>query len=173
MSSVQRRVALIWAAGIATACAGSPAVLQQLIEARRLASEMHVAFASAADASNRAVMADTDEASAAAGDEAKAARVAIGKNLEALGHALQALGYVEDQRALESFKMNFAAYLKVDDEILPLAVENTNLKAQRLAFGPAQQAAQEFAAAVEEGRTNRDKFVLRRGARRQGACGPP
>jgi hypothetical protein len=94
-------------------------------------------------------MADTDEASAAAGDEAKAARVAIRKNLEALGHALQALGYVEDQRALESFKMNFAAYLKVDDEILPLAVENTNLKAQRLAFGPAQQAAQEFAAAVE------------------------
>ena len=37
----------------------------------------------------------------------------------------------------------------MDDEILPLAVENTNLKAQRLSFGPAQEAADAFRAAVE------------------------
>jgi hypothetical protein len=35
-------------------------------------------------------------------------------------------------------------YRKLDEEILPLAVENSNLKAQRLSFGPASQAAVEF-----------------------------
>ncbi len=37
----------------------------------------------------------------------------------------------------------------MDDEILPLAVENTNLKAQRLSFGPAQEAAEAFRAALD------------------------
>jgi hypothetical protein len=38
----------------------------------------------------------------------------------------------------------------LDDEILPLAVENTNLKAQRLSFGPSREAAQSFHAAIEQ-----------------------
>jgi hypothetical protein len=149
MASVQRLIALSCAAAMAAACTASPATLQQLVETRRLASQMHVAFASAADASNRAVMADTDEASATAADEAKQAREAIEKDLDTLAEALQSLGYTEDQRALAAFKTRFEEYREVDDEILPLAVENTNLKAQRLAFGPAQQAAREFAAALD------------------------
>ena len=55
---------------VAIACLPSgvsgPAVLSQLLEARRLASELHVEFTKAADAANRAVMADTDQASVAA-----------------------------------------------------------------------------------------------------------
>ena len=149
MDSVQRLIALCCVAALAAACAASPAALQQLVETRRLASQMHVAFASAADASNRAVMADTDETSAAAADEAKQARAAIEKDVDTLTAALRSLGYTEDQRALDAFKTHFEKYREVDDEILPLAVENTNLKAQRLAFGPAQQAAQAFAAALD------------------------
>jgi hypothetical protein len=37
----------------------------------------------------------------------------------------------------------------LDEEILPLAVENTNLKAQRLSFGPAREAADAFRASLE------------------------
>lgn len=37
----------------------------------------------------------------------------------------------------------------MEDEILPLAVENTNVKAQRLSFGPSREAAQSFEAALE------------------------
>ena len=149
MNSAQRLIALSCAAAMAAACGASPAVLQQLVETRRVASQMHVAFASAADASNRAVMADTDETSATAADEAKQARGAIEKDLNTLADALRSLGYTEDQRALAAFKTHFEEYREVDDEILPLAVENTNLKAQRLAFGPAQQAARDFAAALD------------------------
>jgi hypothetical protein len=43
----------------------------------------------------------------------------------------------------------FAAYDALDRNILDLAVENTNLKAQRLSFGPAQAAADAFRDALE------------------------
>ena len=38
----------------------------------------------------------------------------------------------------------FDEYQKLDDAILPLAVENTNIKAQRLSFGAAQDAVDAF-----------------------------
>lgn len=141
---------LAFASLIATAaCNTTPAALTQLVEARRLASELHVEFTKAAEASSRAVMADTDEASAAGADEAKRARETVDKDLNALRGALQALGYRDDLRALEAFKARFDEYRRLDDEILPLAVENTNLKAQHLSFGPGQEAADAFRAAVE------------------------
>jgi hypothetical protein len=83
--AVRRLMALSCAAGMAASCAASPAALQQLMDARRLASEMHVAFAGAVEASNRAVMADTDDASAAAARTAKASCCA-----EALAHKARA-----------------------------------------------------------------------------------
>jgi alkylation response protein AidB-like acyl-CoA dehydrogenase len=52
--------------GAAAGCAdGSRLVLAQQVEARRLASNLRVQFSKAVEASNRAVMADTDEASTA------------------------------------------------------------------------------------------------------------
>jgi hypothetical protein len=53
-------------------------------------------------------------------------------------------------RHLENFESRFTEYRRLDDEILPLAVENTNLKAQRLSFGPSREAAQAFHAALEQ-----------------------
>ena len=52
----------------------------------------------------------------------------------------QSLRYGEDLRYLDGFKSRFDEYRRLDDEFLPLAVENTNLKAQRLSFGPAREA---------------------------------
>src|SRR6185295_8330602 len=55
----------------------------------------------------------------------------------------------DEARELEVFKGRFAQYRALDAEILPLAVENTNIKAQRLSFGPAQQAVNDFRTAIE------------------------
>jgi hypothetical protein len=41
---------------------------------------------------------------------------------------------------MDKFKARWVQYKALDADILPLAVENTNIKAQRLAFGPAQDA---------------------------------
>ena len=119
------------------------------MDARRLASELHVEFTRAADAANRAVMADTDEASATAAGEAKRARQAVERNIEALRPILESLSYGEDLRQLETFKGRFEEYRRLDDEILPLAVESTNLKAQRLSFEPAREAAGAFRSALD------------------------
>jgi hypothetical protein len=121
-----------------------PAVLTQLVEARRVAADLHVQFTKAADAANRAVMADTDEASAMAAREARDATQVVERHVTELRPLLESLGYQDELRFLGTFEERLAEYRTLDEEILPLAVENSNLKAQRLSFGPASQAAVEF-----------------------------
>jgi hypothetical protein len=57
---------------------------------------------------------------------------------------LTSLGYTDELRYLQAFDQAFGEYRTLDDEILPLAVENSNLKAQRLSFGPAREVSNEF-----------------------------
>ena len=128
-------------AGPVAGCVNRPALLTQLVEARRLAPDLRVQFTKAADAANRAVMADTDEASAVAAREAEQATQAVQRDVERLEPILRALAFPDEIRHLDVFTARFAEYRTLDREILQLAVENTNLKAQRLSFGPAQEAA--------------------------------
>lgn len=138
------------AAAAAAACGdGSKLVLNQQAEAHRLAAHLHVQFSRAADASNRAVMADTDEASSAAAREAEQATKAVEQDTDALRRILDELGDRDEARELDAFKARFAQYRALDADILPLAVENTNIKAQRLSFGPAQDAVDAFRKSVE------------------------
>ena len=131
-------------------CVNSPdAALTQLMESRRLAADLVVQFTKAADASNRAVMADTDEASTAFANEAKQATEAVQNNVDSLRPILNNLGFSNETRLLEDFNSRFGEYRKTDGEILSLAVENTNLKAQRLSFGPANDAVETFRRSVD------------------------
>ena len=94
-------------------------------------------------------MAETDEGAATAADEARRARQTVERNVDALRAILHSLGYREDLRVLEGFKGRYDEYRRLDDEILPLALENTNVKAQRLSFGPAREAADAFRTALD------------------------
>src|SRR4029079_5248719 len=149
------RVRSVVLSGLALTAAGTAGcinpltALPKLFEARRLASELHVSFTRAPYASNRAVMADTDEASIAAKDDATAARQAVDHDLVSLQPILTELDYADELRALAAFKTRYEEYRRLDDEILPLAIENSNLKAQRLSFGDAQEAAKAFRASLE------------------------
>ena len=103
------------------------------VEARRLASNLRVQFSKAADASNRAVMAVTDEASSAAAREAEQATQAVERDAEALDSGSSRHSRIAmTSRQLDAFKACFVGYRALDADILPLAVENTNIKAQRL-----------------------------------------
>lgn len=130
-------------------CGNVNALLEQLSEARGLSANLLVHFTKAADAANRAVMADTDEASVAFAREAEQQTAAAQKDADALGPMLQGLGYTNETRLLNEFVIRFAEYRELDRRILDLAVENTNLKAQRLSFGPAQEAADTFRDALK------------------------
>lgn len=123
--------------------------LERLTEARHHSAELLVQFTKAADAANKAVMADTDEASITFSREAEEAKQAVQTNIDALQPILLGLNYSEETRLLQEFVTRFAAYQELDGRILGLAVENTNLKAQRLSFGPAQEAADSFRDSLE------------------------
>ncbi|PWT86637.1 MAG: hypothetical protein C5B56_12110 [Proteobacteria bacterium] len=136
--------------GATLSCASQPGlVLTDQVEARRLGEDMRVQFTMAADAANRAVMADTDETSKAAAEEAVKSREAVERDGNALKPLLNRLGYASDIQSLDEFNKQFAEYKKLSDETLTLAVENTNLKAQRLSFTTAQKAVDDFRAALD------------------------
>jgi hypothetical protein len=135
-------------AGATAGCNRSTAVLTELVEARRLASELHVQFTQAVDASNRAVMAENDDVSAGAAGEARRAREVVEHDVQKLRPMVESLGYRDDSKLLEEFNASFDEYRRLDDEILSLAIENTNLRAQRLSFGAARDAAAAFGTAL-------------------------
>ena len=118
--------------------------LRNVAQARELAADLTVQFTMASDAANRAVMADTDEASIEFAKESREATAAVQKDVDALRSTLKTLGYADEDKLLTDFANSFAEYRRLDENVLGLAVENTNLKAQRLAFGPAQDAANAF-----------------------------
>jgi hypothetical protein len=120
---------------------GLDANINRYFEANRLAAEMHLSFAKASDASNRAVMAGTDAAMAQAVAEAKQATDAVAKDVQRLTESLQALHAADELDLLAQFREAFVKYEALDHQILELASASTNLKAQRLSFGPAQAAA--------------------------------
>jgi hypothetical protein len=119
------------------------------MESRRLADDLLVQLSRAADASNRAVMADTDNDATVAAREAGQAAATIQTDMDALRTALQQLQYSTEGQLLGQFAGRFADYQRLDQTILGLAVENTNLKAQRISFGPASQAAEACADALK------------------------
>jgi len=133
-------------------------------QAQKLAAELQLQFTRAADATNLAVMADTDEASTEFAGHATERSQAVEKDAAALRPLLVGLMYSDEVRLLDEFDKRFAEYRKLDRTILELSVENTNLKAQRLSFGPAQEAADAFHGSLEaiiEGARAEDAWQIR------------
>ena len=142
-------VAAVSAAALGCGHEDVNATLQKVSQARELAAHLTVQFTMASDAANRAVMADTDETSVQFAKESRESAAAVQKDVDQLRATLATLGYADEDKLLTDFAKNFAEYRRLDDNVLGLAVENTNLKAQRLAFGPAQDAANAFRDAVK------------------------
>ena len=144
-----RSIAIIVLFVIAIGGCNEKPPLERLSQARQVSAELLVQFTKAADASNKAVMADTDEASVAFARDAEQAKQAVQTSIDTLSPVLESLDYSDESRLLQQFVTRFAEYRELDRRILDLAVENTNLKAQRLSFGPAQEAADSFRDSLE------------------------
>jgi hypothetical protein len=100
--------------------------LERLSEARRLSADLLIQFTKAADAGNRAVMADTDEASVEFAREAEEAKQTVQRSIDALGPILQGLNFSDETRLLQEFVSRFSEFRELDRRILDLSVENTN-----------------------------------------------
>jgi hypothetical protein len=123
---------------------------QLAFKARRieLVDRMRVALASASEAEKSAVLAITDEDSKVFADQARAASTVVEQAQQQLDELLRTGGTEKERDLLGQFSQAFADVRRIDDDLLALAVKNTNLKAYDLTYGPAASALEEMNAAL-------------------------
>ncbi|MDO9633310.1 MAG: MCP four helix bundle domain-containing protein [Humidesulfovibrio sp.] len=98
----------------------------------RLVGSMRVNLYAVSEAEKSAVLADTDEASV---EYARRARLSLDEVAKALAEYKTLVSAPSpDADLLKSFEQAFGEFRKVNEEVLALAVQNTNLKAQALSF---------------------------------------
>jgi len=119
---------------------------QIAFKARRieLVDRMRVALASASEAEKSAVLAITDEDSQKLADQARASTDVVDHAQQELRDLLETGGTENERHLLDQFSQAFVEFRHIDDDLLNLAVKNTNLKAYGLAYGPAADALQEM-----------------------------
>jgi hypothetical protein len=126
-----------------------PAQLLALKASRAdLVGRMELALASASEAEKSSVLAITDQDSQTFADQARAASAELERDRRELGKLLETGGTQRERDLLAQFSQVFGDLQRIDDEVLRLAVKNTNLKAYALAFGPAADALAEMDAAL-------------------------
>ena len=125
-----------------------------------LAAQMQIALASASEAEKSAVLAVTDEDSQKFADQARAASADVDRDRGELGELLKTSDDQAAKDSLAEFSKAFAEFQEIDKGLLALAVQNTNIKATSLAFGPATDALKEMDSALAQIATD-DAKVLR------------
>jgi hypothetical protein len=100
-------------------------------------ARMQLALASESEAEKSAVLAITDKDSQAFADQARAATAAVERDHLEAGALLAASGTQHEKDLLAQFTEAFGQLKGLDEEVLGLAVKNTNLKAYDLLFGSA------------------------------------
>lgn len=113
-----------------------------------LVGRMELALARASEAEKSAVLAITDQDSQTFADQARAATAEVDQERQELGKFLGAGGTQRERDLLASFSQVLGDLQRIDDDVLRLAVKNTNLKAYALAFGPAADTLAELDAAL-------------------------
>lgn len=105
-----------------------------------LVGRMQLGLASASEAEKSAVLAITDQDSQKFSDQARAAVAEVERERQELDKLLATGGTQRERDLLARFSEAFGTLQRVDEEVLRLAVRNSNLKASGLLFGPAADA---------------------------------
>ncbi|HEX7623076.1 MAG TPA: hypothetical protein VF400_05855, partial [Anaeromyxobacteraceae bacterium] len=113
-----------------------------------LVGRMELALARASEAEKSAVLAITDQDSQTFADQARTAIAEVDQERQELGKLLGTGGTQRERELLASSSQVLGDLQRIDDDVLRLAVKNTNLKAYALAFGPAAEALAELDAAL-------------------------
>lgn len=102
-----------------------------------LVAKIRLNLSSASEAEKSSVMAITDKESQTFADQARKATNEIEQELEALDLLLKSGGTSEEKELFNQISEAFSEFQKIDNELLAMAVKNTNIKALNLTFGPA------------------------------------
>ncbi|MBI5520654.1 MAG: MCP four helix bundle domain-containing protein [Desulfovibrio sp.] len=134
-------VLLVAVAGGALWLTGSRQSLDKVyattVRKAQIVADMRTDLYAAAEAEKSAVLADTDQSSVNFANQARASVDKVTAELKAFQGLAESS---QEQELAKRFEEAFAEYRKVDEEVLGLAVQNTNLKAFALSFGQAAAA---------------------------------
>ena len=137
-----RRILLALVALAVAGCNRSFTVaLTRKVEAQNLTAEMRIQLHRSAEAVQRAILADTVEMSADFAREAQEATAVLETERESVEPILAKIGSLQALEAAEQFGDAFRKLQEIDRTLLALAVEKSDVKAQRLSLGPAREAA--------------------------------
>ncbi|MBF0499244.1 MAG: MCP four helix bundle domain-containing protein [Candidatus Riflebacteria bacterium] len=119
-------------------------------KARRadLVGRLRLNLALASEAEKSAVLAVTDKDSQTFADQARSATAEMERELKELGELLAIGGTTDEKSHLDQFTKVFTDFQHIDNELLDLAVKNSNIKAYSLAFGPAADTLKEMDSAL-------------------------
>jgi hypothetical protein len=109
-----------------------------------MVSQICLKLALASEAEKSAVLAVTDQDSQTFADQARAATVEVERESKELGEMLKGSGAPGEKDLFAQFSKAFEDFKRIDNDLLGLAVKNTNVKAYSLAFGPAADAVKEM-----------------------------
>ena len=121
---------------------GEQTAFRQTLHMTQLAQQLGAALHAAAQSEKQAVMAETDDESRRYAQEARSATNKVAALLAELKQL--PLHAPQETELVARFEASFAEYLKADEDVLGLAVQNTNLKAFALSFGEATAALDEL-----------------------------
>jgi hypothetical protein len=122
-----------------------PRLLSKKLE---ILSRMRIDLLKSVEAEKSAVMADTDEASQAFAQQAQKATGLVEQGRREVRGLMEQDHSAEEWKLLQEFDDAWSEFLKTDRVILAFAVQNTNLKAARLSFGPGGEAMNRLEAAL-------------------------
>lgn len=124
-------------------------VYLNVVNKSRLLSQMRIHLLHAVETEKSAVMALTDKESRDFADQSLAASAEVEKDLKNLLPLIDATSLEDEKKFSAEFSTCWAQFRKLDQTILDLAVQNTNLKAAALSREKGAGALQQFAKNLE------------------------
>ena len=125
-------------------------VIGIILKKIELISRMRANLLTSVDSEKSAVMADTDEASRAFADQSRQAAEAVDRDRRELGLLVEKDHTERELELLRELDGCWAELRKIDQVLLELAVENTNIKAANLSFGKGSLAMKRFEEALTD-----------------------
>lgn len=122
---------------------------KNIIEEKRILSQMRIHLLKSLEMEKNAVMALTDEESIDFASQSRASSLKVEQDLKDLRSIIDAMHWQNEKMLVDEFTNCWTEYGKLDQVILELTGENTNLKAARLSREKGAETMRKFELALE------------------------